>query len=47
MFAPSYLSENALYYALSALARTLAAGFGVLTAFVLFRLPQPLKQPHV
>jgi hypothetical protein len=40
MLPPYYFSENALYYTLSTIAQTLAAGFGVLTAFVLFRLPQ-------
>jgi hypothetical protein len=40
MLPPYYFSENALYYTFSTIAQTLAAGFGVLTAFVLFRLPQ-------
>jgi hypothetical protein len=35
-----YFSENALYYTLSTIAQTLAAGFGIVAAFVLFRLPQ-------
>src|SRR5258705_7647254 len=37
MFPPSYFSENALYYDLSAIARTLAAR--------LFRLPEPYWAP--
>ena len=32
------MNENALYYTFSTIAQTLAAGFGILAAFVLYRL---------